>query len=139
MSRLDYSGLLQAFSTLTLDLQRLAQHQDIEHFQCHALARVSQLLAFDSAWWGRSAVINGLPQEHNSYLYQLPPDYLADWQSIRHLDVTVARVHASPGEAVIINMRDPASGSAAGRCRFEHSARICSRCARRPTTDSGGS
>ncbi|MCF5594238.1 helix-turn-helix transcriptional regulator, partial [Pseudomonas sp. PA-3-10C] len=47
MSRLDYSGLLQAFSTLTLDLQRLAQHQDIEHFQCHALARVSQLLAFD--------------------------------------------------------------------------------------------
>lgn len=112
MNRLDPASLLKAFSTLTLDLQRLAQHQDIEHFQHHALARLNQLLAFDSAWWGRSAVINGVPHEHNSFLYQLPPDYLADWQSIRHLDVTVARVHASPGEAVIIDMRDPASGSA---------------------------
>ena len=84
MSHLDPPGLLQAFSTLTLDLQRLAQHQEIEHFQHHALARLSQLLAFDSAWWGRSAVIEGLPQEHSSCLYHLPPGYLADWQSIRH-------------------------------------------------------
>ena len=112
MSRLDPNGLLQAFSTLALDLQRLAQHQDIEHFQHHALARLSQLLAFDSAWWGRAAVIDGMPEEHNSYLYHLPPHYLADWQSIRHLDVTVGRVHATPGQAVIIDMRDPANGSA---------------------------
>lgn len=112
MSRLDPNGLLQAFSTLALDLQRLAQHQDIEHFQHHALARLSQLLAFDSAWWGRAAVIDGMPEEHNSYLYHLPPHYLADWQSIRHLDVTVRRVHATPGQAVIIDMRDPANGSA---------------------------
>ncbi|WP_248749726.1 helix-turn-helix transcriptional regulator [Pseudomonas sp. MWU15-20650] len=111
MSHLDPSSLLQAFSTLTLDLQRLAQHQDIEHFQHHALARISQLLAFDSAWWGRAAVIAGLPEEHSSYLYHLPPGYLADWQSIRHSDVTVARVHARPGQAVIIDMRDPANGA----------------------------
>jgi len=73
MNRLDPASLLQAFSTLTLDLQRLAQHQDIEHFQHHALARLNHLLAFDSAWWGRSAVIDGVPHEHNSYLHQLPP------------------------------------------------------------------
>lgn len=112
MSHLDPPGLLQAFSTLTLDLQRLAQHQEIEHFQHPALARLSQLLAFDSAWWGRSAVIEGLPQEHSSCLYHLPPGYLADWQSIRHLDVTVGRVHATPGQAVIVDMRDPDNGSA---------------------------
>lgn len=112
MSHLDPPGLLQAFSTLTLDLQRLAQHQEIEHFQHLALARLSQLLAFDSAWWGRSAVIEGLPQEHSSCLYHLPPGYLVDWQSIRHLDVTVGRVHATPGQAVIVDMRDPDNGSA---------------------------
>ncbi|SFV03037.1 helix-turn-helix transcriptional regulator [Pseudomonas sp. OV546] len=111
MSRPDPSGLLQAFSTLILDLQRLAQHQDIEHFQHHALARVSQLLHFDSAWWGRAALIGDLPEEHSSCLYHLPPAYLTDWQSIRHLDVTVGRVHAQPGEAVIIDMSDPASGT----------------------------
>ena len=112
MSHLDPPGLLQAFSTLTLDLQRIAQHQEIQHFQHPALARLSQLLAFDSAWWGRSAVIEGLPQEHSSCLYHLPPGYLADWQSIRHLDVTVGRVHATPGQAVIVDMRDPDNGSA---------------------------
>lgn len=111
MSRLAPLGLLQAFSTLVLDLQRLAQHQDIEHFQRHALARICQLLAFDSAWWGRSAVIGGLPEEHSSCLYHLPSGYLSDWQSIRHLDVTFGQSHATPGQAVIIDMRDPASGA----------------------------
>ncbi|AZF05537.1 helix-turn-helix transcriptional regulator [Pseudomonas sp. R5-89-07] len=111
MSRVDPLGLLQAFSTLTLDVQRLARQQDIEHFQHHALRRVSQLLAFDYAWWGRAALIDGLPEEHSSCLYQLPSDYLRDWQSIRHIDVTVGRVHATPGQAVIVDMRDPASGA----------------------------
>ncbi|NVH60567.1 helix-turn-helix transcriptional regulator [Pseudomonas simiae] len=111
MSRLEPTGLLQAFSTLVLDLQRLAQHQEIEHFQPQALARISQLLAFDCAWWGRSAVIDNLPEEHSSCLYQLPPGYLTDWQSIRHLDVTFGRSHATPGQAVIIDMRDPGSGA----------------------------
>lgn len=111
MRRLEPTGLLQAFSTLILDLQRLAQHQEIEHFQEQALARISQLLPFDCAWWGRSAVIDNLPEEHSSCLYQLPPDYLSDWQSIRHLDVTFGRTHATPGQAVIIDMRDEASGA----------------------------
>lgn len=111
MSRLEPTGLLQAFSTLILDVQRLAQHQDIEHFQRQALARISQLLHFDSAWWGRAAVIGDLPEEHSSCLYHLPPGYLADWQSIRHLDVTIGRVHAQPGESVIIDMLAPASGA----------------------------
>lgn len=111
MSRLDPSGLLQAFSTLILDIQRLAQHMEIEHFQPHALARVSQLLHFDSAWWGRAALVAGLPEEHSCCLYHLPPAYLTDWQSIRHLDITVERVHATPDEAVIIDMLAPASGA----------------------------
>lgn len=110
MSRIEPLGLLQAFSTLILDLHRLAQ-QDIEHFHRHALTRISQLLPFDSAWWGRAAVIEGLPQEHSSYLHHLPPGYLTHWQSIRHLDVTFGRVHAVPGQAVIIDMREPASGA----------------------------
>eukprot|EP01132_Coremiostelium_polycephalum_P020896 gene20896-24834_t len=110
MSRLDPPGLLQAFSTLTLDLQRLAQHQDIEQFHGHALSRISQLLPFDSAWWGRAAIIDGLPEEHSSYVHHLPDTYLADWQSIRHVDVTVGLVHEAPGQAVIVDMLDPANG-----------------------------
>ncbi|MBT2298046.1 helix-turn-helix transcriptional regulator [Pseudomonas fluorescens] len=112
MSRSDPRVLLQAFSTLTLDLHRLAQDQDIDHFHRHALERISQLLPFDSAWWGRAAVIDGLPEEHSTYLYNLPPTYLADWQSMRHVDVAVALTQKRPDQAVIFDMRDPANGAA---------------------------
>jgi len=103
--------LLQAFSNMTLELQRLAQHHDIEAFHQPALDCIGQVLPFDSAWWGRAAVIDGLPEEHSSYLYNLPPGYLPDWQSIRHVDVTISRVHEQPGHSVIIDMADPANGS----------------------------
>ncbi|MCS3514873.1 MULTISPECIES: helix-turn-helix transcriptional regulator [Pseudomonas] len=112
MSRHDHghASLLEAFSAMTLELQRLAQDKDIEHFHEAALRCISQLLPFDSAWWGRAALIDGLPEEHSSYLYNLPRSYLADWQSIRHIDVTIARVHDVPGQAVIVDMRNPANG-----------------------------
>jgi DNA-binding CsgD family transcriptional regulator len=113
MSRHDHghASLLEAFSAMTLELQRLAQDKDIEHFHHAALGCINQLLPFDSAWWGRAALIEGLPEEHNSYLYKLPRSYLSDWQSIRHIDVTVGRVHDIPGQAVIVDMRDPSNGS----------------------------
>ncbi|MCO7573453.1 LuxR C-terminal-related transcriptional regulator [Pseudomonas chlororaphis] len=104
------ASLLQAFSELTLDLQQLAQHKDIESLPPHTLARIGRLLPFDSAWWGRAALVDGLPDEHSCYLYRLPPSYLADWQSIRHTDVTVRRVHEVPGRAVIVDMADPHNG-----------------------------
>ncbi|KAA6173030.1 helix-turn-helix transcriptional regulator [Pseudomonas veronii] len=112
MSRHDrgYASLLEAFSAITLELQRLAQNKDIEHFHHAALSCISQLLPFDSAWWGRAALIDGLPEEHHSYLYKLPRSYLPDWQSIRHIDVTVGKVHDNQGQAVIVDMRNPASG-----------------------------
>lgn len=112
MSRHDrgYASLLEAFSAITLELQRLAQNKDIEHFHHAALSCISQLLPFDSAWWGRAALIDGLPEEHHSYLYKLPRSYLPDWQSIRHIDVTVGKVHDNLGQAVIVDMRNPASG-----------------------------
>ena len=112
MSRHDHghADLLGAFSAITLELQRLAQNQDIEHFHHATLSCMSQLLPFDSAWWGRAALIDGLPEEHNSYLYNLPSSYLADWQSIRHTDVTIGKVHDNPGQAVIVDMRNPSNG-----------------------------
>ena len=105
------ASLLGAFSTMTLELQRLAQNNDIEHFHQPALASISQVLPFTSAWWGRAALIDGMPEEHSSYLYNLAPSYLPDWQSIRHTDVTIHRVHERPGQTVIVDMRDPANGA----------------------------
>ena len=113
MSRYEYSParLLHAFSNMSLELQRLAQNQELAAFHQPALDCIGQVLPFASAWWGRAALIDGLPEEHSSFLYKLPDSYLPDWQSIRHVDVTVGRVHAHPGQSVIIDMADPASGA----------------------------
>jgi len=47
MSRHDHghASLLEAFSAMTLELQRLAQDKDIEHFHEAALSCIRQLLA----------------------------------------------------------------------------------------------
>lgn len=95
--------LLEAFSETTLELQRLARDRSIEHFHAQALVLVQRLLPFDKAWWGCAAMIDSLPELHSSHLFGLPPEYLADWQSIRHEDITVDLASATPHKAVIID------------------------------------
>ena len=91
------------FNALVLELQRLAQEQPLSRFHDQILQRVRALIPFDQAWWGRAALIDGLPDEHSSHVFGLPPEYLQDWQSIRDQDPTVGLVHACPGRAVIVD------------------------------------
>jgi len=85
---------LSAFSSTLLDIQRLAQSQSIEHFHSCMIERLSELIAFDKAWWGLAALINGVPVERSTQLFKLPAQYLLDWQSISHDDVTIDSVHS---------------------------------------------
>lgn len=103
------SQLLEDFSAATLDIQRLAKDKPIERFHRLALERIQPLLTFSKAWWGRAALIGGLPVEHSRHLYELPISYLEDWQSIRHQDITVGLVYAQPGQSVIVDMLAPGS------------------------------
>lgn len=96
--------LLGQFSNTVLDIQRLAQARPIEQFHPQMFQRLQALLPFDKAWWGRSAQVDGQLREHSSAVFNLPADYVADWQSIRHDDITVEQVHAAPGRAVVIDL-----------------------------------
>ncbi|WNW11847.1 LuxR C-terminal-related transcriptional regulator [Pseudomonas sp. DTU_2021_1001937_2_SI_NGA_ILE_001] len=91
------------FNRLILELQRLAQDQPLAGFHQHALQQLQALIAFDKAWWGRAAVVEGLPDEHSSYVFGLPAQYVADWQSIREQDPTVALTHAQPSRSVLVD------------------------------------
>ncbi|MDR2308602.1 MAG: LuxR C-terminal-related transcriptional regulator [Paucimonas sp.] len=91
------------FNALVLELQRLAQEQPLQSFHQHMLGRSRELIPFAKAWWGRAALVDGLPREHSSQLFGLPPSYVRDWQSIRDQDTTVQQVHARPGHAVIVD------------------------------------
>lgn len=95
---------LRAFSSAVFDIQRLAQSQSIEHFHNRMIERLAELIAFDKAWWGLAALIDGLPVERSPKLFKLPPQYLPDWQSIWREDVTIDSVHSHPGRAVVIDM-----------------------------------
>lgn len=103
------SQLLEDFSAATLDIQRLARDKPIEHFHRLTFQRIQKLLPFSKAWWGRSALIDGLPEVHSRHLYELPASYFEDWQSIRQQDITVGLVHARPDQAVIVDMLAPGS------------------------------
>ncbi|MDR0208758.1 MAG: LuxR C-terminal-related transcriptional regulator [Pseudomonas putida] len=91
------------FNALVLEVQRLAQERPLSRFHDQILHRIRALIPFDTAWWGRAALIDGLPDEHSSHVFGLPPEYLQDWQSIRDQDPTVGLVHACPGRAVIVD------------------------------------
>lgn len=103
-------NVLEAFSDTVLELQRLARDRPIEQFHVQALELAKQLIPFDKAWWGRAAMTDGVPEVHSSHLYNLPPEYLTDWHSIRHDDVTVGLTCATPGKTVVIDSTDSTPG-----------------------------
>ncbi|WP_457978187.1 LuxR C-terminal-related transcriptional regulator [Ectopseudomonas composti] len=95
-----------AFSALTLELQRLAQDTPLAFFRQQVLTRLQSVIAFDKAWWGRAALVDGLPEEHSSYVFMLPGGYVDDWRLIREQDITVPLAHVSPGSSVIIDSQN---------------------------------
>ncbi|EEG08588.1 helix-turn-helix transcriptional regulator [Pseudogulbenkiania ferrooxidans] len=96
---------LASFSTVLLELYRLAREESLERFHQTALECLRPLLPFEMAWWGRAAQAEDGPHEHSSFLFGLPDGYIDDWKAIRHEDVTVGRVHAQPGVAVVVDMQ----------------------------------
>jgi DNA-binding CsgD family transcriptional regulator len=96
---------LATFSAVLLEIYRLAREETLERFHQTVLECLRPLLPFRKVWWGRAAQAADGPHEHSSFLFELPESYIDDWKSIRHEDVTVARVHAAPDHAVIVDMR----------------------------------
>ncbi|WP_293935257.1 helix-turn-helix transcriptional regulator [Iodobacter sp.] len=96
---------MAVFAAVLLEIYRLAREESLLRFHQAVMECLLPLLPFDKAWWGRSAQGDAGPQEHSSYLFGLPESYVADWKSISHEDITVARVHAEPGVAVVVDMQ----------------------------------
>ncbi|WP_455886181.1 LuxR C-terminal-related transcriptional regulator [Pseudomonas rustica] len=102
--------VLHAFSMAILQIQRLAQECTVSDFHESALDELRKLIPFDKAWWGRSALIEGLPVRHSSHLFELPLDFLQDWESIRTEDVTIQLNRATPGRTVWVDSRNSSPG-----------------------------
>ena len=96
---------LAHLSALLLEIYQLAREEPIERFHDTVLDCLRAALPFDKAWWGRAALTPEGPFEQSSHLYRLPARYLDDCLAIRPDDVAIERVHAAPGQAVLIDTR----------------------------------
>lgn len=72
------AALLAAFGAAVLDINRLARDKTLERFHRTALERLQQLVPFQRAWWGRAALIDGVPVEHSAHLFNLEEHYVED-------------------------------------------------------------
>ena len=102
--------LLARFSNLLWQVNRVAQENSLSDFYPETLEIVQNLISFDCAWWGRSALVEGRIEEHSRYFYKLPESYFTDWRSIEHQDVTVGKAYRVPGESVIVDMQNATPG-----------------------------
>ena len=71
---------------LLLDLYQLAMSSPIGEFDEQLFLLLQEYISFDSAWMGKSTLILHGPQMHNSYLYKLPDQYVADWEQVKAYD-----------------------------------------------------
>ena len=119
------TDVLNTFSDTLLELYRLAREEPLERFHQTMMECVQNLIPFDAAWWGRSAVTTGRPDyQHSTYFYRLPGEYFESWKKIRNCDTTIQRVFDHPGKAVHLDMQDPGVSdelkSLAGEYGYEH-------------------
>ncbi|BFM50492.1 helix-turn-helix transcriptional regulator [Marinomonas sp. THO17] len=112
---------LSAFSTCVFDFYQIARQVPCDEFQHVVLQRLSKLVNFSSAWWGRSNVLMDRPRYlHSAFLYALPDSYLDDWERIQQYDATIDRAFEQPEKAIFIDLANDTSISselvALGKC-----------------------
>ncbi|MBZ9557492.1 MULTISPECIES: helix-turn-helix transcriptional regulator [Modicisalibacter] len=106
----DPAGLLAAFSGLVWDINRLARERSLANFHAAVLEQLRDMIAFDKAWWGRSALVDGHIEVHSCHLFDLPDAYVTDWRSVEEDDVTVQWAHRVPGQAIIVDLQATTPG-----------------------------
>lgn len=79
-------------------------------FQAWVMEHLQQLIRFDSAWWGRatySPETDGFPTVQGHYLFNLPDEYVVDWETVKHSDHIASRASNTPLKTLISGVKDP--------------------------------
>ena len=91
---------MDAFSGLLLQLYRQSQELPIASFQERALDKTREAVPFDSAIW----VTGVMGQEggivHSAFTYRQPPDMMANWERIKHLDTLNFEAFSNLGQTI---------------------------------------
>mgnify|MGYP001600081166 CR=1 FL=1 len=87
---------MRALSAFVLDLNAQAQDHGMAGLVDWAVTELSDLIGFDSAWYGWAQIQTTSPVIHSSSLLNLPNDFFAAWTEISHQDVLVNQFVEDP-------------------------------------------
>jgi len=88
-----------AVSSCLLHLYQLAVDSRIGEFEEQLFTLMRESLVFDGAWFGRSTMMAPGPVMHNSYVHNLGPQFVADWELVKAHDPLVPLIideHRNP-------------------------------------------
>ncbi len=100
------SNLLPQYSTLLLNLYRLAQHCPVDQFQDTALSLVKASLAFDSSMWGTATMRADGIDIHSIHLHNTTPAMLDAYEKVKHCDTAAVQVTAQPTMTIGFRVED---------------------------------
>jgi DNA-binding CsgD family transcriptional regulator len=115
---------LASFSAVLLKLGDLPDAVDTAVFQERALAEVGRLIAFDSAIWGAGVATATGPVVHTMHLHHQPPEMMASWEAIKHLDPIAAAMLQQPGTTVLADAESQLLGPTADKRIQAHCRRF---------------
>ena len=98
---------LGQLSQLLKKLYALGIESDIASFDAELFSLLRQYLPFDSAWMGRSTLVNEGPLMHTNILFGLADNYVTQWEKVKDNDVLVPTALLTPGTPFIINAEQP--------------------------------
>lgn len=84
------------FGDLLLGIYRLSHEMPLQEFQDASLDAVRRVLPFDSSMWGSATYVPGGIDIHTLHLHRQPPEMLAGYEEIKHLDTAAAAVALQP-------------------------------------------
>lgn len=87
---------LRLFSTFVQDLNNSARQRGAADILGWSARELSNILGFDSAWYGWAQICADGPIIHASSTYNLPADYFQSWTEIASQDLLVAQFLKDP-------------------------------------------
>ncbi len=95
-----------AVSSCLLQLYQLAVDSRIGEFEEQLFTLMREYLVFDGAWFGRSTMMVSGPVMHNSYVHNLAPEFVADWERVKSHDPLVTLIIDEHRNPALVSLAD---------------------------------
>jgi len=94
-------------TTFLLELHGRAHELGYRAMQRRAFERFRALVPFDGGLFAVGTIQHGLPQGHDVFLFDKPPELMTSWETVKDEDRLAFAATASPGTTISISVSGP--------------------------------